>query len=221
MYTTPFILDTIFVHTYLYLFEIMMIKLYVLLFQVKGWDNSIGEESMSTPLVRSILLGVILLVVLLRVISRLHDRYLMQKNQKYILDEKIVKKDDELPALCIFGLRIGCNAEEMSRTAVWIYDVQLNSFDSLYNNALSKGGMSYEEGLSLVHPDDRNVYEENLSDLTCGAIERITVLVRFYHNGKYELYRINAVALKSHLTGEVDKIIGTEENLSREIGKIS
>lgn len=42
--------------------------MYVLLSQIKGWDNSLIEEKMSTPLVSYILSGVILLVVLIRVI---------------------------------------------------------------------------------------------------------------------------------------------------------
>lgn len=199
----------------------MMTKMCLLLFQIKGWNNSFVEERLSTPMVSCILFGVILFVVLMRVFSWLQYLYLEHEVKKRIFEYEMTETETDLPALCIFGLKLGHTTDEMNRLAVWVYDVQLNMFDSLYNNALSKGGMSYEAGLSMIHPDDREVFVNDMHWLSSGLIERMTELLRFYRNGKYELYRFNAVALRSVVTGEVDKIIGTEECICNQMEKYS
>jgi hypothetical protein len=66
----------------------MMTKMYVLLSQIKGWDNCLIEEKMSTPLVSYILSGVILLVVLIRVISWLQYLHLKRKALKRFSEHK-------------------------------------------------------------------------------------------------------------------------------------
>ncbi len=76
-----------------------MIKLYVLLFLIKGWDNSFVGERMSTPLVSYILLGVILLVVSMRVLTWLQFRHLRRQAEKRIFEKKKIKdKTTRLPA---------------------------------------------------------------------------------------------------------------------------
>lgn len=62
--------------------------MYVLLSQIKGWDNCLIEEKMSTPLVSYILSGVILLVVLIRVISWLQYLHLKHKALKRFSEHK-------------------------------------------------------------------------------------------------------------------------------------
>lgn len=194
-----------------------MTKMYLLLSLIKDGDSSYVEERMSTPLVSYILLGVISLVVLMRVISWLQILHFKHKVKKLIFEKQKNREErTRLPTLLNHELKSEYSTEEVHRLAVWIYDIQLNLFISLHNNAFSKDGMSYETGLELIHPDDREIYENDLHMLSSGLIERMTELLRFYNNGEYEVYRFNAVAIRSVSTGKVDKIIGTEEKLYKQ-----
>lgn len=188
--------------------------MYVVLSQIKGWDNRLVEEETSITSMSYLLFGVILLVVTLQVFSWLQFIYLKRKI-KHQFSEPPDKKNEPagLPVAYILKLQQECNTGDIDLLAIWVYDVQFNMFSSLHNNALSADGMSYETGLSLIHPDDKDAYINDIRLLSSGSIEKTTEFLRFYHNGKYEAYLFNAVALKSVLTGHVEKIIGTEENV--------
>lgn len=199
-----------------YIFLIMITKLYVLLSHSKGWDNNYAGERMSTPLVSYILFGVILFIVFMRILSWLQFIYLKRKAKKRIwVNWNKVDRPVELPTLYILESKLGYNANKKKQLAFWVYDVELNTFTSLYNNALPAGKISFETCLIFIHPDDREIYKKDLHLLSSGLIESMTEFLRFHHNGVYVTYRFSAIALKSVLTGKVDKIIGTEENMSK------
>lgn len=197
-------------------FLIMITKLYVVLSHCKGWDNNYADEKMSTPLVSYILFGVILFMVFMRILSWFQFIYLKRKAKKRIWNNwNKINRPVDLPALHILKSRFGYNADEYKQLAFWVYDVELHTFTSFYNNALPAGKISYETCLIFIHPDDREIYKKDLHLLSSGLMESMTEFLRFHHNGVYVMYRFNAIALKSILTGKVDKIIGTEENVSK------
>ena len=58
---------------------------YVLLFQIKDWDKICEEEGkMTSPIIWSILLGVILFIILMRILSILQFLRLKRKVKKRI-----------------------------------------------------------------------------------------------------------------------------------------
>ena len=58
---------------------------YVLLFQIKDWDKICEEEGkMTSPIICSILLGVILFIILMRILSILQFLRLKRKVKKRI-----------------------------------------------------------------------------------------------------------------------------------------
>lgn len=195
----------------------MIIKLYVLLFHFKGWDNNfVMEVKMSNPIVSHILFIVILFVILMRLISLLEFLYLKHRASKRIFTKgKNRQTPVEVPALPFLPLNEEKYVDENNQMIIWVYDISSHRFKALFNNGFLGNNVTYETGLLLIHPDDRMAYIHDLHLLTSGKKERITERLRFYYRGKYEMFRYKAIAMRSDATGKIDKIIGTEEYVSR------
>lgn len=110
-------------------------------------------------------------------------------------------------------------ALEAGSLSAWLYDVKEKNFVSLYRETIAEQGMSYEEGLALLHPEDHGKYKVLLDDLVSGKYEKKTEIFRFYRNGKYSWYETHAMGFRDANTNEICQIVGTEKNITEELEK--
>lgn len=113
-------------------------------------------------------------------------------------------------------LSIALNAGSMS---AWGYDVEKRLFVSLHNKTVSESGLTYDQGLSILHPEDKGKYETFMAKLSSGSVEKLNEIFRFKRSDKYGWFETYAIALKSDKTGKVSQIIGTEKNITNDIEK--
>lgn len=127
----------------------------------------------------------------------------------------IRKKEHELEDIRR-ELSIALDAGSMS---AWGYEVEKRMFMSLYKQTVSEEGLSYEQGLEILHPEDRNHYETFMAKLASGEEENLREIFRFKRGAKYEWFETYAIAIRSDKTGKVSQVIGTERNITDEIEK--
>lgn len=111
-------------------------------------------------------------------------------------------------------LSIALDAGSLS---AWLYDVAQRTFSSLYGGTVSGTGLTFEEGLTILHPDDKQKYCVFIEDLVSGRFEKRKEIFRFLRNGEFGWFETHASALRSIETGEVVQIVGTEKNITEEI----
>ena len=101
--------------------------------------------------------------------------------------------------------------------SAWCYDVQKDTFTSLYRKTLANDGLSNKGALDLLHPDDKEKYSRFMSRLSRGVENKLREVFRFRRGEGYDWFETYAIGLKSEKTGEVEQIIGTERNITGEM----
>ena len=107
-------------------------------------------------------------------------------------------------------------ALEAGNIAAWIYDPQAKMFYTLRGNALAGTGISMEDNLKILHPDDRTIQEELLGSLCRGEKEGGICTFRYLHeNGTYRYYE-NRMSVQKE-DGQVTAILGTQKDVTTEV----
>ena len=98
--------------------------------------------------------------------------------------------------------------------SAWNYDVEKQWFTSLYRETVAQSGLTYLDGLTLAHPDDREKYRIFMEELSTGKSERKKEVFRFNRTGKYEWFETHAIGVYSPVDGKVFRVVGTEKNIT-------
>ncbi|WP_294143033.1 response regulator [uncultured Sanguibacteroides sp.] len=103
--------------------------------------------------------------------------------------------------------------------SVWTYDVPQKEFVSFYHDTVAQNGLSFEEAYSILHPDDREKYKRFMEMLISGEKEKDSVRLRFKRGENYRWYETHAIGIRSVNNGLISQIVGTERDITDEIGK--
>lgn len=110
-------------------------------------------------------------------------------------------------------------ALEAGSMSAWLYDVDKQSFTSLYNRTVSEDGMTLDQGAGKLHPEDHEKYFRFIDELSSGKCEKKSEIFRFDRGNGYGCFETYSIGIRSDRTGRVIQIIGTEKNITEEIAK--
>lgn len=110
-------------------------------------------------------------------------------------------------------------ALEAGSMSAWLYDVDKQSFTSLYNRTVSEDGMTLEQGAGKLHPEDHEKYFRFIDELSSGECEKKSEIFRFDRGNGYGFFETYSIGIRSDRTGRVIQIIGTEKNITEEVAK--
>lgn len=104
-------------------------------------------------------------------------------------------------------------ALESGDMAAWIYDIDKKMFYTLSGNALAGAGISLEENLRILHPDDHKIQLELLDSVTKGKIEKGIAVFRYLNeDGKYHYYESRIIAKRKN--GKATHLTGTQKDVT-------
>lgn len=108
------------------------------------------------------------------------------------------------------NLKLALDAGEM---AAWIYDINQKMFYTLLGNALAGTGITLEENLSILHPDDHQMQLELIDSVAKGEKEMGIAVFRYQsENGKYRFYESRIIAKKKN--GRITHLTGTQRDVT-------
>lgn len=110
-------------------------------------------------------------------------------------------------------------ALEAGSMSAWLYDVDKQSFTSLYNRTVSEDGMTLDQGAGKLHPEDHEKYFRFINELSSGECEKKSEIFRFDRGSGYGFFETYSIGIRSNRTGRVIQIIGTEKNITEEVAK--
>lgn len=110
------------------------------------------------------------------------------------------------------NLELSLSAGEIS---TWSYNIQKQNYVSVYGQAVSGKGLSFELCQRLIHPDDRQILNEAFADLISGKKQRAECIIRFYNKqyGGYMYYE-SEMGVRKNLEGKITDIIGTQRDIT-------
>ena len=102
--------------------------------------------------------------------------------------------------------------------AAWAYDCDDRRFSPLYHSqTISGDGISLDQAMAKVHPDDRLRFAEMIRQLSAGQAEKTKEILRFdLGEGTYEWFEIYSIGVADS-SGTINRIIGTEKNITRSL----
>lgn len=79
---------------------------------------------------------------------------------------------------------------KIGKIASWIYDDSTKVYHSLQGDALSKGGMTYDNMLKILHPDDHEITNKTIKGVLDGSIKEANLTIRFFlkEDNQYHYY---------------------------------
>lgn len=110
-------------------------------------------------------------------------------------------------------------ALEAGSMSAWLYDVDKQSFTSLYNRTVSEDGMTLDQGAGKLHPEDHEKYFRFINELSSDECEKKSEIFRFDRGSGYGFFETYSIGIRSDRTGRVIQIIGTEKNITEEVAK--
>lgn len=111
----------------------------------------------------------------------------------------------------ILALRTG-------HTSTWKYDIEKQWFTPIMGNAIPTLGISLEESLQAVHPDDKASIQIIMENLLTGKSNEEEIVFRSFNrkHGDYEYYR-SQVIIRQDEKGYRTHIIGTQKNITEDV----
>lgn len=108
-------------------------------------------------------------------------------------------------------------AMEAASMSSWVYDISRQEFGSLHGNSIVKNGMSLEELLKMLHPQDCPQVTELFSRLINKEVLQGQITVRAFseHEGQYRHYESRMRLSSEHLRKL--QIIGTQLDVTEKI----
>ena len=104
-------------------------------------------------------------------------------------------------------------ALEAGEVSAWIYYPKRRWFATLSGNALAGAGISLEDNLKMLHPDDRETQLAALDSLIRGEQQRAEEVFRYpSDDGSYHYYESRMMV--SFENGEATAILGTQKDIT-------
>lgn len=107
-------------------------------------------------------------------------------------------------------------ALDAGNLSIWIYDVGTRIFSSLEGHTLSDQGLSMEEYLALVHPDDRGAIEEQLRGIIAGTSSKLDLHFRYMNPDDHNNCRYFESSMQPIYdeAGHVTRLTGTQKEVT-------
>lgn len=107
-------------------------------------------------------------------------------------------------------------AMDAGNVSAWIYEPQNQEIKTLRGNALAGKGLSMEENLSILHPDDHAMQKELFDVLLRGEKEKAETIFRYMsEDGTYHYYESRMIVKKEE--DRVVAILGSQKDITKEV----
>lgn len=107
-------------------------------------------------------------------------------------------------------------AMEAGDIAAWIYQPETQEIKTLRGNALAGKGLSMEENLQILHPDDHAIQKGLFETLLGGEKDTAEAIFRYMHeDGTYHYYESRMIVRREE--GEDVAILGTQKDITKEV----
>lgn len=112
------------------------------------------------------------------------------------------------------NLTLALDAGDM---AAWMYDIDKRVFYTVLGNALAGEGLTFEENLNRLHPDDHRMQIELLEAVIRGEKEKGIAVFRYLsENGEYRYYESQIIPRKKN--GKIICLTGTQKDVTEWYG---
>ena len=99
----------------------------------------------------------------------------------------------------------------------WMYDIDKRIFYTVLGNALAGEGLTFEENLNRLHPDDHRMQIELLEAVIRGEKEKGIAVFRYLsENGEYRYYESQIIPRKKN--GKIICLTGTQKDVTEWYG---
>lgn len=106
-------------------------------------------------------------------------------------------------------------AMEAASMSSWVYDVRKQTFASLYGKPIVRNGMTLDELLAMLHPDDRTPLSALFSGLIGKEIQQGQITVRVFYGQSYHHYE-SRMRLSTEHRGKL-QIVGTQLDVTEKL----
>jgi len=107
-------------------------------------------------------------------------------------------------------------ALEAGNTSAWNFDIDKQTYYTLYGETLSGEGKKVEEFKLLLHPEDIKKHDQMIEDAVSGKFKKKKYLFRIKKNDTYLWFETYVHGLNSE-DGKVFQIVGTERDITEDI----
>ena len=107
-------------------------------------------------------------------------------------------------------LSLALDAGDMT---AWMFDIHKKMYHTILGNALAGAGISQEDNLEMLHPDDRQMQQELFSSITRGEKKKGIAIFRYLsEDGQYRYYESQIIPKRKN--GKVTHLIGTQKDVT-------
>ena len=104
-------------------------------------------------------------------------------------------------------------ALDAGNIAAWMYDVHKKMYYTILGNTLAGTGISQEDNLKILHPDDQQMQQDLLSSIIRGEKEKGIAVFRYLsEDGKYHNYESQIIPKKKN--GKITHLTGTQKDVT-------
>lgn len=109
-------------------------------------------------------------------------------------------------------------AMDAGNVSAWVYEPQVQEIKTLRGNALAGKGLTMEQNLSILHPDDHAMQKELFDELLSGEKDKVETIFRYMsEDGTYHYYESRMIVNKED--GKVIAILGSQKDITEEVYK--
>lgn len=107
-------------------------------------------------------------------------------------------------------------AMDAGNVSAWVYEPRTQEIKTLRGNALAGKGLSMEENLNILHPDDHAMQKELFDLLLSGKKDAADTIFRYMsEDGTYHYYESRMIVKKEE--GKVVAILGSQKDVTRDV----
>ncbi|MDF9829085.1 ATP-binding protein [Parabacteroides sp. PF5-6] len=108
-------------------------------------------------------------------------------------------------------------ALEAGNISAWNYDIEKETYFSLYGETLSGNGITQQELQKIIHPDDVKKHNQMMKDILSGKFNKRKFIFRFKQGDSYQWLETYVNSIKED--GKLMQVVGTERNITDEVLK--
>lgn len=152
--------------------------------------------------------------------------HIMMSFRGIIEDGKVVKVwgvADDLTSLYEQRLAFEKNREELNlaleagKISAWTYNIERNQYFTLYGETVSGGGISVNDNLLLLHPDDVSRQQAVFEDLMSGKIDKSHGVFRYrLHRDDTDYRYLESFVITKKRDGKVFLLLGTQQDITED-----